>query len=146
MTDDWHRGLDQLAAADFWQAHESWEAIWRDLPDDSAAREATQALIQFAAACYKVQQARQGRAPANMQQGMAALVDLARGHLDNAADGAPPTTSWPHALLREALDRLDELLARWRDTDDLEATDAVVHRLADQLASRLLDYDRAVAN
>ncbi len=46
------RGLDAYAAGDYFEAHELWEEIWRDLPDNPE-RQFLQGLIQVAAAMHK---------------------------------------------------------------------------------------------
>ena len=142
-TDDWQRGIEDLAGGDFWEAHEAWEEIWRELPA-SAAREAMQALIQFAAACYKLDQVRDGRQVGDMQQGMAALIGRARGHLDRADQRVAPTTTWDREELRGALDRLEAFLSAWRRDSDFAAAAASVAALAEALASRLAIHDHPV--
>lgn len=143
-TDEWKEGIEQLAAGEFWEAHESWEALWRELPG-SAARESMQALIQFAAACYKVTQVRQGRAMDDMQQGMAGLIGRGLEHLRRADQLGPPVTTWSHEDLRSAFGRLQEFLSTWRETDDIEMAESSISALSRALADRLESYDQPVA-
>lgn len=144
-TQEWQRGVEDLAGGEFWEAHEAWEEIWRELPA-SAAREAMQALIQFVAACYKIDQVRQGRPVGDMQQGMAALIGRARGHLDRADQRAAPTTTWSRDELRAALDRLELFLETWRRDSDLDAAESSVATLGRALAGRLAGHDSPVRN
>jgi Domain of unknown function (DUF309) len=46
-------GIDLYNAGYFWEAHESWEALWR-VETDAAIRERLQGLILAAAACLKL--------------------------------------------------------------------------------------------
>ena len=54
--DEWRRSEEYLYAIDlynhgyFWEAHESWELLWRAAPETSAQHVFLQALIQAAAA------------------------------------------------------------------------------------------------
>lgn len=57
--DQWRRCETYLYAIDlynngyFWEAHETWEGLWLDTQEDSAARHLLQAMIQCAAAHLK---------------------------------------------------------------------------------------------
>ena len=46
-------GVDLYNCGFFWEAHEVWEALWRDPDRDLRQRRFLQALIQCAAACLK---------------------------------------------------------------------------------------------
>ena len=53
-TQAWQIGLAYLQAGYFWECHEVLEAVWLSLPDPSAERDMTQAIIQLANARLKV--------------------------------------------------------------------------------------------
>gem|GEM_PF-3703492 len=51
-----HRALDDFSRGNYFEAHEEWEAIWRNRPLESAGRHAFQALIRLCAAGVKRQE------------------------------------------------------------------------------------------
>lgn len=138
MHNEWRNGIEDLESGEFWEAHESWEAVWHALPE-SAARETTQALIQFAAACYKVRQADEGRSREEMQRGMRGLIERARGHLESAGALGSPHPSWEPARLEEALDQLDDVLEEWQSGAAQSSVANDVQGAADDLAAHLRD-------
>jgi len=136
VEEPWRRGIDELRAGDYWEAHEAWETVWHELPE-SEAREATQALIQFAAACYKIRQVDDGRTAGEMRRGIEGLVERARGHLE-AADGLDgPETSWERGRLEEGLDRLEELRKCWASGRSRPWVAREIRDTADALAAHL---------
>ena len=134
LHDAWQDGVLMLASGEYWEAHERWESIWIGLPV-SAHREALQALIQFAAACHKVKQARAGRAESGMQRGMGILIESAKGHLGAAAPCPGP--DFEVEALEEALDALSDVLTLWKAGEALMAVEARIEAIATALASRL---------
>ena len=50
----WLRGLDLYDGRFYWEAHEVWEASWKQMPKKSVEREAMTGLIQLAAATLKI--------------------------------------------------------------------------------------------
>ena len=115
----WREGCDALGSGRVWEAHEHWEALWR-LVQPSPAREALQAMIQFAAACHKTVQARDGADVPGMQRGMDALIASGRGHLEAAQTPGSPAPGFSPLVLGVALDSLAEQTARWRAGVDVE--------------------------
>lgn len=126
---DWTAGCAALCEGRFWEAHEHWERVWRLLPE-SAAREAVQALIQFAAACHKTVQL---GAPDAMQRGMAALIESGRAHLD-AAHRVPqkPGVRFDLALIRGAFAELDDVQTTWPQPG-ATACRAIARRLVEEV-------------
>jgi hypothetical protein len=106
-------GLALIDEGAYWDAHEALEVAWLSLPG-GAERDATQALIQFAAAAYKIEQAREGRETASMQRGMQKLIASARSLLD--ADTSD--VSWNVDALRSAIDDLDGVRRGWEQHHD----------------------------
>lgn len=51
---EWLYGVDCFNAFFFWEAHESWEALWAAAPRDSVPARLLQGLIQIAAALLKI--------------------------------------------------------------------------------------------
>lgn len=72
-------GLAWLDAGFFWEAHEVLEPVWLALPPNSAERQLTQGLIQFANAALK---ARMGRMAAARR-----ICAMARSHAAEAGQG-----------------------------------------------------------
>lgn len=106
-------GLKLLQSGAYWEAHEAWEDLWRSLPSNSSAGLATKALIQFAAICYKPEQAAAGRDEAGIQRGMQTLLQTARRHLDDSSALPAPEPRWNRDQLRQALQDLQSVLDRW---------------------------------
>ncbi len=76
-------GVDLYNAGFFWEAHEVWEALWRDSARDPRQREFLQGLIQCAAACLK--------STAGHPEACRRLAGRALARLQElAADGATP--------------------------------------------------------
>ena len=133
---DWEEGISKLAQHDYWQAHEEWEAIWALLPD-SPAREGLQALIQFAAACYKSTQAA-AKPEASMQRGMEALLRTAGTHLANAGEEKHPLQpGFELSLLSRGLQELTALLKEWSSGLPLSTLQLRVQTIATRLSSEL---------
>lgn len=130
----WQEGCDALAAGRFWHAHEHWEPLWR-LVQACGAREALQALIQFAAACHKTVQAREEGDAAAMRRGMDALIRSGVAHLDAAGASTSPTPGFAPSTLRASFDALAALAQRWREGDDIADE---VARVARECAERLV--------
>lgn len=144
MHADWQQGLEDLEAGRYWEAHESWEDVWLELPE-SEAREAIQALIQYAAACYKVDQVAQGRSADDMQKGMKGLLERAREHLDSAESLGSPRTSWELDRLAAALDRIEGILQHWRSGAPLALVERKIGTHADALADDFSKVDGPLA-
>lgn len=132
--DQLQQGLLLLKAGNYWEAHEAWEDLWLSLPDESAARRATKALIQLAAICYKPEQAAAGRSEPGMQRGMARLLETSQRHLDDSFELAAPKPQWDRAMLQQALEQLDAVHTRWSDGDDLATIRDAVSTLVDDFA------------
>ncbi len=113
--DQWMQGLRLLEGGAYWEAHEAWEQVWLELPDDSAARRATKALIQLAAIFYKAEQAADGRDAAGMQRGMRRLVETSRSHLETSFELAAPAPEWSRDALLEALNSAADNHRHWVD-------------------------------
>ncbi len=112
--DIWLReGWKRFRSQKYWEAHESWEALWLDLPKASRGRLRTRALIQITAAFYKPEQAHEGRPLRRMQRGMSALLTAARKHLDQAANAPPPTIAIDSKILDELLTRATNYCHQW---------------------------------
>lgn len=122
------RGLKQLHTGEYWEAHEHWEQLWQSLPRPSEARRATKALIQFAAICYKPEQAAAGRSEADMQRGTSRLLTTCRQHLDNSFQLPAPPPQWNRHRLDDALRGARQIHADWVDHT---ALDDVRRRIAD---------------
>lgn len=69
-------GVDLYNYAYWWEAHETWEALWRCYPLDSALRHALQGFIQVSAAHLQLH--------CGVARGAATLVQRARRHFDLA--------------------------------------------------------------
>lgn len=82
--DRWHEcemylhGCDLYNRAYWWEAHESWEDIWKACAKRSAQYAFLQALIQYAAAALKVRQ--------NKPRGLKRLLHTADQHMRTAID------------------------------------------------------------
>ena len=128
--DQWDRGLALLRSGDYWEAHEAWEDVWLSYPVESAARRATKALIQFAAICYKPEQAAAGRIEKSMQRGMGRLLETATKHLADSSQLDVPAPHWDLDALEEALEKLTGVHEQWcrgLDLDEVRASvDAIV--------------------
>ena len=137
--DDFEGGLRCLETAAFWDAHEALEPLWKALPVGSARREAVQALIQFAAAGYKLVQAERRSEP-RMQRGMASLIVSARAHVEasrSASDAGSPAPGWDLAALEAGLDDLDAVHRRWSAGAERAVCFEGAAALARDLAGRL---------
>jgi predicted metal-dependent hydrolase len=131
MTNSWEKGLRLVREGAYWEAHEALEARWH-ATDKGCARDAIQALIQFAAAAYKIEQAREGRAPESMQRGMAKLIDRALSLVDGSTI---QQVGWEVDALAAALRELDGVRGQWV----AGASNAVVAEQAHEVATRLVD-------
>ncbi|MGM0556465.1 MAG: DUF309 domain-containing protein [Myxococcota bacterium] len=131
MTTAWQNGLKLIRERAYWDAHEQLEQVWH-ATSEGQARDATQALIQFAAAAYKIDQARQGRAPESMQRGMGKLIDRALALLDGTS---VERVGWNAVALARALEELDEVRLGWKRGSSICATADE----ASEVAARLVD-------
>ena len=63
-TEDWGylRGCDLFDHRYLWEAHEAWEGVWHQVPDEDPYREFLQGLIQAAAGVLKAHVAHDGGA------------------------------------------------------------------------------------
>lgn len=77
------RGVELYEQGRFWDAHEAWEHLWREVARDSGDAALLQGLIQCAAACLKVEQGKRDSAER--------LTARALGHLGRAIDGEADT-------------------------------------------------------
>lgn len=134
--DQWSVGLRRLENGDYWHAHEAWEDVWLEHPEDSAARRATKALIQLAAICYKPEQAAAGRSDSRMQRGMQQLLKTSRSHLSASRDLGEPSPDFDRDQLESALNRLDAILEDWKAGLPLSAVRAEVRDVVDDFAPR----------
>lgn len=129
-------GLRLIREGEYWEAHESLEELWTRAPE-GAEREAMQALIQFAAAAYKIDQVDDGRDPESMRRGMAKLVESAISRLDEA--GAQ--VAWDVTALREALGRIDTVREEWSRHGDVDRARHQARQVALTLVERLVESD-----
>lgn len=114
-----NRGLNLYRSGQYWDAHEEWEDLWQSLPTNSAARRATQALIQLAAICHKPEQAASGRSEKDMQTGMKRLLTTARAHLEASFELPSPTPEWDRDALHQTLGIMAEIRRDWVGGEDL---------------------------
>jgi len=70
-------GLAHFNAAEFWEAHESWETLWRVAQSD--AKQFLQGLIQVAAAYHHVKRGTLAGAPRLFEAGMRKLAPFPHG-------------------------------------------------------------------
>jgi hypothetical protein len=133
---EWSEGLARLENEKYWLAHESFEDIWRTLPEGSAPKKVLQALIQFAAACYKCQQVSQdGKTEMGMQRGMKALIESGRGHLDDAEESGEHGLESVAVALRKGFSRLEAIHHDWQNEEDIASVQQRVNRVAREVAS-----------
>jgi predicted metal-dependent hydrolase len=133
---EWSDGLTRLENEKYWLAHESFEDIWRTLPDESSEREVLQALIQFAAACYKCQQvSKDGKTEAGMKRGMKALIESGRGHLDDGEEVGDHGLESVAMALREGFGRLEDIHHDWQNEEGVASIQQRVARVARGVAS-----------
>jgi len=88
-------GVEQFNRREFWNAHESWEAIW--LASDGERRQFLQGLIQLAAVCYHLEN--------ENERGAERLLDLARAKL------RPLPGRYGGIALDELIEQADRLVA-----------------------------------
>jgi hypothetical protein len=74
----WLRGVDLFNALYFWEAHESWEALWAAKPKESAPALLLQGLIQVAAALLKIRLGSVRGASVLSQEGLEKIARVAR--------------------------------------------------------------------
>lgn len=134
-------GLRLIREGAYWEAHEALEQIWKSAPA-GPGREAIQALIQFAAAAYKIDQARDGRDPDSMRRGMAKLVESARSRLDEER----AMVSWDVAALREALDHIDTVRDEWSGHGDADIAGQEARQVALSLVAALAESEPDVGD
>jgi hypothetical protein len=96
--DGFRYGLDLYNHGFPWEAHEAWEAIWRDAPRDAPERLFVQALIQAAAAQVKALAGQHGGAR-KLAESAADLLIAAGDHagIDAVALAAALTIWSQHA-------------------------------------------------
>ena len=133
------RGLRLLHRGDYWEAHESWEKLWRSLPPKSSAGLATKALIQLAAICYKPEQAACGRDESGMQRGMQRLLRTSQQHLADSFQGSAPSPDWSRTCLRQLLGELHSTLDRWCAQASLAAVRNEIRGLTMDFDPRIRD-------
>lgn len=75
---DYLYGIDLFNAAFFWEAHESWEAIWHAVGHETLVGRCVQGLIQAAAALLQHHRGRVG--------GARTLLERSRSNLEGAHD------------------------------------------------------------
>ena len=104
QTGDLAQGLRCYRSGAFWDAHEHWEIVWRELPEPE--KNFLRALIQMAAAFHHVQQ--------NNTRGAASLLGKALGRLErcpqdfggvDAARLRGEAAAWARALEEAAVER-----------------------------------------
>lgn len=92
----WRAAERATASGQWWQAHESFELVWRGGIDAEAAQ-SVRALIQVCAALHKPRQAREARAMRyDLRAGMSRLLDRAQ---QGYAGGPVDVTAWLDAAL-----------------------------------------------
>ncbi len=74
-------GIDLYNFAYWWEAHETWEGLWRCFAPGDPIRHALQAMIQVSAAQLKRH--------VGQPRGVEALLERVRGHLDLARAAGP---------------------------------------------------------
>lgn len=144
VNEQWRKGVECLVAGEYWQAHEEWEDVWAILPE-SALRDALQGMIQFAAACYKPQQALAGAGMEGIQRGMGALVVSAAGYFRKAEAGvagdderAGPLPGFALAAATQGIQQLEDVRKRWVAGDfSLEEVGRRVAGIAAEVAAGL---------
>jgi hypothetical protein len=92
----WLRGLDLFDRRYFWEAHETWEAVWHQVPRDDPYRDLLQGMIQVAAALLKHHLGHDKAAKRLLQRGTARLerVQLAGQHHCRGLALARSMASW----------------------------------------------------
>jgi hypothetical protein len=75
--DDWLAGVDLFNAFYFWEAHESWEAVWAGTPRSSRPARTVQGLIQIAAALLKIHVGSPSGAAVLSREGIEKLAESA---------------------------------------------------------------------
>ncbi|MBN9121674.1 MAG: DUF309 domain-containing protein [Planctomycetes bacterium] len=81
-SDAYLRGFDLFDAGFYWEAHESWEALWHAHGRKGPIADVLKGLIKLAAAGVKVRQGRPG--------GVRSLAARAAGHFETARGEAGP--------------------------------------------------------
>ena len=76
----WLYGIDLFNARYFWEAHEAWEKVWRELPDGSLGNDVVKGLIQVAAALFKLHVGNESGARRLAARGLGRLETAARHH------------------------------------------------------------------
>lgn len=117
-NDGYLQGFDLFHAGYFWEAHETWEGVWRETTDP-ALRALLQALIQLAAAIVKMREGRFEGVPAfvgRIRAKMAVIHEVAGG----AGSGPGHVAGIAPASIERSLARI-EAAARDRDLDSLMA-------------------------
>lgn len=71
----WQRGVDLYNRGSLWEAHESWERVWR-APFDADQRLFLQGLIQCAASALKLAEGQPVGAARLAEKGLARLDDV----------------------------------------------------------------------
>lgn len=99
---DFLRGLEAFDAGRFHEAHEHWEQVWKAAPPEE--RPLYRALIQLAAACWKIERDQYAPARRLLQRSLEVL---------EAQSGAPLAQA-----ARDAARDLLERLAHDRDPGD----------------------------
>lgn len=90
------KGVEQFNRGEYWDAHDSWEAIW--LSSSGEQKQFIQGLIQLAAVCYHLEKGN--------ERGAGRLHEAAMRRLDELPE------SFGGIALRELRDDVRGLLAR----------------------------------
>lgn len=95
-TGDWQHGLRLFRAGYYWEAHEAWEALWREA--EGLEEQRLRGMIQLAAALLKKK--------CGQQRGAASLWAKSRARLSLRLE------PWRGLDLAEVVERCDRF---WRD-------------------------------
>jgi len=76
----WLYGIDLFNTRYFWEAHEAWERVWRELPEGSRGRDVVKGLIQVSAALFKLHLGNEGGARRLAARGLERIETAARHH------------------------------------------------------------------
>jgi len=76
----WLYGIDLFNARYFWEAHEAWEKVWRELPEGSRGHDVVKGLIQVAAALFKLHVGNESGARRLAARGLERIETAARHH------------------------------------------------------------------
>lgn len=129
----WATGLSLIESGAYWEAHEALESLWHDT-DAQVRSDAIQALIQFAAAAYKIEQARDGRGESSMQRGMGKLIKKALALLSGASS---VDAGMDVDALERALREMEVVREQWVRGGTAERAAAAARDVASVLVDRM---------